>query len=213
MQLSWAKLLGDLYRFYSTGPWKVPVLRERKVDPFRVLVSTILSHRTRDSVTERASLRLLQKYPNAETLSKASAAQVRALIRDVGLPTSKVTGLRAAARMIVRRFGGHVPRTEEELLKLPLVGKKTAAAVRVFGFDEYAIPADVHIHRVANRLGVVSTGVPSETSAALAKVVPRRFWRELNPILVQHGQNICIALRPRCVACPIVRLCSRVGLP
>jgi endonuclease III len=209
----WGQLLSRLENFYSGGKWRVPVMRERGADPFRVLVSTVLSHRTRDQVTQRAAMRLLNRYPNPTLLARANLRDIRFLIHDVGLSDSKARGLRAAAIEIVHRHRGLVPGTEAELRALPLVGKKTADAVLVFGFGEAAIPVDTHIHRVSNRLGVIRTRSLEETSVQLQSVVPRKYWYRLNPTLVQHGQNLCRFSDPLCDGCPIRESCLRVGVP
>jgi endonuclease-3 len=147
------------------------------------------------------------------SLSEAKLADIQERIRDVGLAESKARGLHQAAKCIVGEYGGSVPDTEDKLASLPLVGKKTASAVLVFGFKKPAIPADVHIHRVVNRMGVVRTATLEETSTALQQVVPKTQWHRLNPVLVQHGQNLCRAHKPACDACPILPYCGRVGLP
>jgi len=211
-KVQWGSLLTCLRRFYATGEWRVPVLRERSADPYRVMVSTVLSHRTRDEVTERAALRLLDTYPTPSSLAAAPLPRILKLIREVGLAESKAKGLQESANILVRDYGGRVPSDEHELARLPLVGRKTASAILVFGYGKSAIPADTHIHRVVNRLGVVKTTNLVETSRALESVVPRKFWHLLNPTLVQHGQNICKALRPRCSECPISESCRRIGV-
>jgi len=208
----WGQFLNRIDRFYQAGEWRAPVLRERGVDPFRVLVSTVLSHRTRDEVTERAALRLLDSYPNPAALARASPKEIQERVRDVGLSTAKSRGLHRAAIIITSEFGGSMPKTRAELLSLPLVGTKTANAILVFGFGVPAIPADTHIHRVSNRLGVVRTRNAEETSTALEAVVPRKYWYRLNPTLVQHGQNLCRAGTPKCDACPVEDLCFKIGV-
>jgi endonuclease III len=211
-KIEWGRLLGKLERFYGKGSWRTPVMRERGVDPYRVLVSTILSHRTRDEVTARAAHRLLVAYPTPTALSRSSVSKIRSLIREVGLADSKAAALHECASIIVRSHGGKLPQTERDLLSLPLVGKKTASAILVFGFRMGAIPVDTHIHRVVNRLGVVRTRSLDETADALEEVVPWRYWGKINPVLVQHGQNMCTAVHPMCDSCPIFAECSRVGV-
>ena len=211
-RLRWGPLLRKLESFYGPGTWRVPVRRERGADPFGVLVSTILSHRTRDEVTDRATRKLLKAYPTAAELAEASLGDISALITEVGLTRSKASGLLLAAKEIVMRHGGRVPDSEPELLNLPLVGRKTARAVLVFGFRQAAIPVDSHIQRVANRLGVVRTSKLGETADALKEVVPRKYWAELNPVLVQHGMNLCSPRSPRCRECPIERRCEKIGV-
>ncbi len=204
---AWGPVLRDLSRHYARGFWRVPVLRERGADPFHVLVSTVLSQRSRDEATLDAFHELSKVYPDARTLADAEPERVRALIRQVGLSKSKADGLILLANVLVLRFGGLVPRKYADLLTLPMVGPKTASAVIVFGFKDAAIPVDTHIHRVVNRLGVVHTSTPEETKDRLETLVPRRYWSLLNPVLVQHGQNICRARAPKCQECPVSTRC------
>lgn len=211
-EISWGPLLRDIREFYAQGSWRVPVLRNRGTNPFRVLVSTLLSHRTRDEVTQRAAQRLLRSFPTPTQLAKAPLAKIESLIRDTGLAEQKARGLQAAARAIVEDYQGTVPHSERDLLNLPRVGPKTARAVLVFGFETPALPVDTHIHRVVNRLGVVSSKSPEETSDRLRTIVPRRYWKEVNPVLVQHGQNLCASRNPHCGVCPISDRCAKVGL-
>src|SRR5580658_8316370 len=202
-RVKWGALLRHLGRFYATGNWRVPAFRDRGADPFGVMVSTVLSQRTRDEVTERVAGRLLAVYPTASALATAPRDRVVGLIREVGLAESKANGLQATAGILAKDYCGKLPRVESELIQLPLIGRKTAKAILVFGYGIPAIPTDIHIHRVANRLGVVTTKSAEETSLALEKVVPKKYWHLLNPALVQHGQNICTALNPKCAGCPI----------
>ncbi|MCI4329990.1 MAG: endonuclease III [Thermoplasmata archaeon] len=206
--LDWEVLLDRLGEFYHAGDWRVPYLRDHAEDPFQVLIGTILSQRTRDENTDRASARLFAKYPDARSLAKASAKQIEPLIRETGFYHTKAKGIHNCAREILDRFGGVVPQTLEELLTLPSVGPKTANCVLVFGYGIPGMPVDTHVHRISNRLGVVRTRTPEETEAALRAVVPERYWIPVNPVLVQHGQNLCGPYRPRCEACPIATLCA-----
>jgi endonuclease III len=206
-EVNWGIVLRSLTQFYSKGSWRVPVLRRRRADPFHVLISTVLSHRSRDALTLRAFTRLVARFSDARSLSEAKPAIVAGLIRPVGLSESKARGLIGMAQVIRERYGGEVPTEYEELLELPWVGPKTASAVLVFGFDRAAIPVDTHIHRVVNRLGVVSARRPEESQKKLERIVPRRYWGMLNPVLVQHGQNICTARNPHCGVCPILKWC------
>jgi endonuclease-3 len=204
----WEAVLDRLSTFYRTGDWRTPYLRDHAEDPFQVLIGTILSQRTRDEATDVASALLFAQYPDAPSLARASTAALEPLIRGTGFYHTKARVLRTVAAQVLERFGGVVPRTFDELTSLPGVGPKTANCVLVFGYGIPAIPVDTHVHRIANRLGVVRTRTPEETERALARVVPARYWIPLNPLLVQHGQNVCRPLRPRCSECPIVDLCA-----
>ncbi|MGA8710589.1 MAG: endonuclease III [Thermoplasmata archaeon] len=204
----WERLLDRLSRLYGTGDWRRPYLRDHAEDPFQVLIGTILSQRTRDANTAHASARLFARFPDAVTLSRAKPSEVETLIRSTGYYRVKSRAIRACAQQILDRFGGTVPRTLEELTSLPGVGPKTANCVLVFGYGIPAIPVDTHVHRIANRLGVVRTRTPEQTEAALRKGVDPRFWIPVNPLLVQHGQNLCRPNRPLCPDCPIADQCA-----
>ncbi|HYK93144.1 MAG TPA: endonuclease III [Thermoplasmata archaeon] len=204
----WEQLLDELSALYGTGDWRVPYLRDHAEDPFQVLIGTILSQRTRDANTDKASAALFAKYPDARTLAAAKPRDVEPLIRATGFYRTKSRLITATAREILERFGGAVPRDVETLTTLPGVGPKTANCVRVFGYGLPGMPVDTHVHRIANRLGVVRTKTPEATEEELRRVVPERFWIPINPLLVQHGQNLCRPRRPLCGRCPIVELCA-----
>jgi endonuclease-3 len=203
----WEEVLDRLSAHYHTGDWRVPYLRDHAENPFQVLIGTILSQRTRDANTDRASAALFAVYPDAPRLAAAPLPRLERLIRPVGFYRTKARNIRACARELIARFGGEVPRSRGELLSLPGVGAKTANCTIVFGFGEPAIPVDTHVHRIAQRLGVVRTRTPEETEAALERVLPRAYWIPLNPLLVQHGQNLCRPNRPLCPTCPLLELC------
>ena len=204
----WEAVLDRLSALYGTGDWRRPYLRDHAEDPFQVLIGTILSQRTRDANTDVASARLFARFPDAPSLARANASEVEPLIRATGFYRVKARVVRACAAELLERFGGEVPRTFEQLTSLPGVGPKTANCVLVFGYGIPAIPVDTHVHRIANRLGVVRTRSPEETEAALRERVPERYWIPLNPLLVQHGQNLCRPNRPLCPQCPIGDLCA-----
>jgi len=204
----WERLLDRLSALYGTGDWRRPYLRDHAENPFQVLVGTILSQRTRDANTDVASARLFARYPDAPSLARSRRSEVEALIRATGFYRVKARVVRAVANELLTRFGGAVPRTFEELTSLPGVGPKTANCVLVFGYGIPAIPVDTHVHRIANRLGIVRTRTPEETEAGLREWVAERFWIPLNPLLVQHGQNLCRPHRPLCPRCPVEDQCA-----
>ena len=201
-------MLDRLSAFYETGDWRTPYLRDHAEDPFQVMIGTILSQRTRDEATDAASARLFAQFPDAPRLAAARLEAIEPLIRGTGYYHTKARHVRACAAELLSRFGGEVPRTFEELTSLPGVGPKTANCVLVFGYGIPAIPVDTHVHRIANRLGVVRTRTPEQTEERLRVVLPREYWIPLNPLLVQHGQNLCRPNRPRCPECPIADLCA-----
>ena len=177
-------------------------------DPFKVLISTILSQRTRDEMTEKASYALFAEFPDARSLAAASLSEVRRLIRPVGFYNQKSVRVREVSRIIVEEHRGKVPFSFEELVALPQVGPKTANCVLVYGFGIPAMPVDTHVHRITNRLGLVRTKTPEGTEAALVRKVPREYWIDFNGLLVRFGQEICRPLRPRCPVCSFRSFCD-----
>jgi len=177
-------------------------------DPFRILIGTILSHRTRDESTAKASERLFAVYRTPRQLAEADERKVRELIRPVGFYNVKTKNIIRAARQIVEEFNGSVPDDMESLLTLHAVGRKTANCVLVYGFNKPAIPVDTHVHRIANRLGMVTTETPEQTEVALTKKVPRRYWLELNEMFVRFGQTVCKPVGPRCGSCDLRTVCK-----
>jgi endonuclease-3 len=176
-------------------------------DPFKVLISTILSQRTRDEMTDKASHQLFAKFPDAESIAAARLPEIMRLIKPVGFYRQKAASVRDVSRIILREYGGKVPPVFDELLKLPQVGPKTANCVLVYGFGIPRIPVDTHVHRITNRLGLVKTKTPDETEAALMKVVAKEYWIDLNGLLVRFGQSICRPIGPRCSECNFGRFC------
>ncbi len=204
----WDRVLDRLAELYGVGDWRVPYLRDHAVNPFQVLIGTILSQRTRDANTDRASALLFARYPDARSLARATPEQIEPLIRATGFYRTKARMIRRCAQEVLERFDGTVPRELGPLVSLPGVGPKTANCVLVFGYGIPAVPVDTHVHRIANRLGIVRTSTPEATEAALRRVVPREYWIPLNPLLVQHGQNLCRPNRPLCPRCPILSDCA-----
>ena len=177
-------------------------------DPFRVLVATVLSQRTKDRVTALASSRLFTQNPDANSLSKADLRTVTRLIKPVGFYKTKARKIREIARIILNQYNGKVPDIVDELLKLPSVGRKTANCVLVYAFKQPAIPVDTHVHRVFNRIGVVSTKTPEETEMELTRIVDKRDWLDLNDVFVKFGQLVCKPIGPKCLVCPLNDRCK-----
>lgn len=176
-------------------------------DPFRILIGTILSQRTRDERTSLATEQLFRRFKGPAELSRAREAEVRELIRPVGFYNMKAKSVIKVAKKIVDEFGGKVPSDMESLLSLPSVGPKTANCVLVYGFDRPAIPVDTHVHRISNRLGLVETKTPEQTEAQLVKTVPKRYWLDLNELFVRFGQTTCKPVGPRCGECTLTARC------
>lgn len=176
-------------------------------DPFRVIIATVLSQRTRDEVTERASEKLFSKYGTPTALAHAAVSDIEELIREVGFYRIKAPRVKEIARIISNDFNGKVPDSMEALLSLPGVGRKTANCVLVYGFGKDAIAVDTHVHRISNRFGLVSTKTPEETEIRLREVLPKKHWRYINELLVRFGQDICRPVAPKCGACALYELC------
>ena len=194
---------GDLHRG-ETALAKIVAERE---DPFLVLISTILSQRTRDEMTDVASRRLFAKYDTPQALATADPSDVERRIRPVGFYRQKTVQIRKVSQVLLERYGGAVPRTYEELIELPQVGPKTANCVLVYGFGEPRIPTDTHVHRVSNRLGLVRTKTPEATERRLMATVPERFWLHINELFIRFGKDICRPIGPRCPRCSFTSFC------
>ncbi|MDD1763648.1 MAG: endonuclease III [Methanobacteriaceae archaeon] len=176
-------------------------------DPYRVLIRTILSQRTRDENTDRATAQLFAEYPTLEDVASARPEDLEPLIRPAGFYHVKARRIIEVSQMLQDEYGGVVPEKMEELLVLPGVGRKTANCVLVYAFQKPAIPVDVHVHRISNRLGLVDTKMPEETEVELEKMVPKKYWIELNDLMVQFGQTICRPVNPLHELCPLADIC------
>jgi len=187
---------------------KVSRLIEKKERPFRVLISTILSQRTRDEDTEHASQALFEKYHTPKELMDADTEDIEKRIHRVGFSNKKSIVIKEVARIIHERYQDEVPENFEELVNLPGVGRKTANCVLVFGFEKPAIPVDTHVHRISNRLGLVHTKTPEKTEEVLMQNIPKKYWLDLNGLFVTHGKTICKPLRPLCEKCLLTKVCD-----
>ncbi len=177
-------------------------------DPFKILIATVLSHRTKDEVTSKAAERLFAKYPDVTSLARGNLKQISALIKPVGFYNIKARRVREIAQVLREKYAGEVPESMEELLTLPAVGRKTANCVLVYAFQKPAIPVDTHVHRISNRLGLVETKMPEETEVALTGSIDRRYWLEINDLFVRFGQTICKPIGPRCGICSLKGECK-----
>jgi endonuclease-3 len=181
-------------------------------DPFAVLVSTIISLRTRDEVTDRVSPLLLAAAPDAASLARTPERRIADLIYPACFYNTKAKTLRGIAATLLERHGGRVPDDIDQLLALRGVGRKTANLVVTLGYGSPGICVDTHVHRIANRLGFVRTRTPDETERELRARLPRRWWIPINDLLVVFGQRHCTPLSPRCSTCPVAAACRRVGV-
>ena len=180
-------------------------------DPYKVLVRTILSQRTRDENTDQATNNLFSKYKDIYEVVEAPTEDVQELIKPAGFYRVKAGRIQEVSQILIDQYGGEVPDTLEELVKLPGVGRKTANCVLVFAFELPAIPVDTHVHRISNRMGLVNTKNPDDTEFELSKIAPKELWIKLNDLMVQFGQNICKPTSPQCEMCPVNYLCDYDG--
>lgn len=177
-------------------------------DPFHVLIATVLSQRTRDENTRKAADRLFSEFYDVESIAKAEVATIEELIRPAGFPHQKAKAIKELCIILRDQYRGIVPRDLEELISLPMVGRKTANCVLAYGFGDDAICVDTHVHRISNLLGEVCTKTPDDTEMILRKKVPQERWKEINRYLVRHGQVICRPRNEKCSGCPIQTFCD-----
>lgn len=200
------KALTGRYPLTMLGSWN-----ERKVSPFRTLIGTILSARSRDEMTDVITERLFQRYPDSRALANADRRTVEKILQPIGFYRTKASYVMETARMVEAQKG-KIPRTIEGLMEYPGVGRKVANCVLVYAFGQQAIPVDTHVHRVSNRMGWMKTRTPEETERRLVSLVPKRLWPVINEALVAHGKAVCKPIGPTCDACPVRQYCRRVGL-
>jgi endonuclease-3 len=198
------KILEILVATYGTSPWNW----HTRQTPFQVLIGTVLSQRTRDEKTDEAAKALFARFPSPETLASAPQEEIANLIKPANYYNTKASRIKEISRIILERYTGNTPDTINELMRLPGVGRKTAACVMVYGFRKKALPVDTHVHRISNRIGLVQTKTPEESEKELWKVVPEDYIMHYNELMVKHGQNICRPISPLCQECPIVEYCE-----
>ncbi len=202
------KRIRQMLEEYTNQTALTEVSNREDHDAFKVLISTVLSHRTKDEVTSKASERLFAVYPNVAGLARGNVKKISTLIYPVGFYRTKARRVKEIARELQRKYDGIVPESMEELLTLPSVGRKTANCVLVYAFQTPAIPVDTHVHRISNRLGLVETKMPEDTETALTASVDRRYWLEINDLFVRFGQTICKPIGPRCGICSLKSECK-----
>ncbi len=204
------KLLEDEMAQFGLPP--VSAMAEEKADPFKILVSTIISARTKDEVTGPASERLFALADSPGTMQKLPEEKIEKAIFPAGFYHTKAKAIRKASQELVERYGSTVPDTIEALLTLPGVGRKTANLVMTLAHNKAGICVDTHVHRITNRWGYVRTRTPHETECALRAKLPGKYWIAINTVLVMHGQNICKPVSPFCSHCPVFKYCDRIGV-
>lgn len=196
--------------FYTVKTPIVDLIQAKTKEPFKVLVATILSARTKDETTARAVTELFKQVNKADDFDKLSFEELDAIIRQVGFHREKSKHLKLLPGVLNERFNGIVPEEIDDLLLLPGVGRKTANLVRAVAFQKPAICVDVHVHRICNRWGYINTKTPLDSEMALREKLPARHWLNINSYVVAFGQNLCTPRKPKCTLCPIYDICERV---
>ncbi len=207
-----AKLIGRLERFYKDDMPVIGRIMAEHNDPFLVLIGCLLSLRTKDETTDAAMQRLTARARTAGQVLAIPTDDLEKIIYPVGFYRNKARLLKDISRTILEKYHGRVPDSMDELLTMKGVGRKTANIVITEGFGQPGIAVDTHVHRISNRLGVLRTKTPDQTETELRKILPGKFWRLYNPLLVTHGRRTCTPLSPFCSRCPVLDLCSRVGV-
>lgn len=194
--------------------WQEPIVGRiaREHEPYKVLISTILSLRTKDSTTDEAYYRLFSIAGSPDKMIEIPAHQIEKAIFPVGFYRTKTRNIIEISKIIMDRYHGKVPDNIDELLELPGVGRKTANLVLILGFNKMGICVDTHVHRITNRWGYVKTKSPDETEMVLREKLPKKHWKEINNLLVPYGQNLCMPVSPFCSKCRIVSYCDKVAV-
>ena len=187
----------------------VELFSRKERDPFKTLISTILSARTNDKTTAIVSRNLFLKINNLDDLKKIDEKELSELIKPINYYNNKTKFLKKLPYIIEENFNGEIPNTLEELKQLPGVGNKTAGIILYTSFNKPAIFVDTHVHKVLNRIGYVNTKTPQETDKILREKLPKKYWGKLNSMLVILGQNICLTRKPKCEVCPIEKYCNK----
>lgn len=197
---------------YDKKPYRLTALKqlqeEELGDPFKILIGTILSSRTRDETTTKVVKTLFKQFKNAKELAEGNLEEIKQIIHSIGFYNVKAKRIIEVSQLIVKRFDGKVPNSIEKLLELPGVGRKTANCVLVYGFNKPTIPVDTHVHRISNRIGLVNTKTPEKTEIELNNIINKKYWLRLNNIFVMYGQNICLPVAPKCELCELKKMCK-----
>jgi endonuclease-3 len=182
-------------------------------DPFLVLISCLLSLRTKDATTALASKNLFKLAKTPKQMLKLTKKQIEKAIYPVGFYPTKAKRIKQICKILINNYNNKVPDNIEELIKFPGIGRKCAGITMCYGFNKtVSIPIDSHCHQIANRIGWVKTKAPEKTEKELMKIIPKKYWHDLNNLLVAHGQNICVPISPFCSKCYIRRYCKRIGV-
>lgn len=206
------EIMNELKKKYPSGDKTTLNRMRKKPDPFKVLISCLLSLRARDENTEKVSNKLFEIATTPEEISSLKVEELEKIIFSSGHYRKKARVLQSVSNELITRFNSNVPDKKEELLSIKGIGPKTANIVLAFAFNQPVIPVDTHVHRIPNRIGWVKTKKPEQTEEELMKILPQKYWADINAIFVQFGRDICQPVSPKCSICPINKCCKRVGV-
>jgi len=190
----------------------IELIKVQTEDPFKILIATLLSARTKDETTADVCHRLFKTIHTADDLKPMTVSQIAKLIYPIGFYKTKAKHLKRMPEVLDTLFGGKIPDTIDDLCKLPGVGRKTANLVIINAFDKHGMCVDIHVHRISNRLGLIKTRDPLKSEMMLREIMPKRYWKTWNRYLVSYGQRICKPINPLCGECHVRKHCDRVGV-
>ncbi|MBU5689653.1 MAG: endonuclease III [Candidatus Aenigmatarchaeota archaeon] len=197
----------------ETVKFEKPAMEQlTKPTPFKVLISCLLSLRTKDKITIKASEKLFSIASTPHEISKLDLNKIENAIKNVNYYKTKAKRIKEISEELIQKYNGDVPDNIDDLLKLKGVGRKTANIVLIYAFGKNTIAVDTHVHRISNRIGIVKTKTPEKTEFELKKKIPPKFWKDYNNLLVTWGQNICLPTKPKCDACKIKYYCKKIGV-
>jgi endonuclease-3 len=183
-----------------------------KPDPYKILISCLLSLRAKDETTEKISEELYKIVETPQQMLNIPTEQLEKIIFSTGHYRKKAQTLKHVSKELIEKFSGDVPKTREELMSIKGIGPKTANIVLAFAFNQPVIPVDTHVHRIPNRIGWIQTKTPEQTEQELMKILPKEYWADFNAVFVQFGRDICQPVSPWCSKCPIQSYCKRIGV-
>lgn len=194
--------------------YRKPTIRRTSSEknPFKTLITCLLSLRTQDKNTEKASTSLFQVADTPEKIVKLPVKRLEKLIYSSGYYKNKARSIQHVSKVLIEKYNSKVPSTKEELLSIKGIGPKTANIVLGFAYGKDVIPVDTHVHRIPNRLGLVKTKKPEQTEIELMRIIPKKYWKEVNTTFILFGKNICLPISPKCSICPLNKLCPKIGV-
>jgi len=207
-----SRVMSNLENYYKSSSRTTLNSQRGKEEPWKILISCLISLRTRDENTEKVTKKLFSEVKNLRNIAEMPLARLEKLIYSSGYYKNKARVLKHVSKVILEKYQGEVPDNKDKLLAIKGIGPKTANVVLNFAFNKEVIPVDVNVHRIANRLGWVSEKTAEKTEKALEIVLDRKYWKEINALFILHGRTICLPRNPKCSQCPVYKYCKRIGV-